>query len=139
MTDTKYKWYVLDIIVFLAINFFALRYLTSIGAIANAFSELDWTTIIILAFGVWRITDIITHEDVTEPIRAIFGNSEKGLNGFFAALFSCNACMGVWISMISFYLFLFFPTQTFIFMIIMSLSFFERFISKIYIFLEKRG
>jgi hypothetical protein len=147
--DSRYMYYLIDTLVFLLINAVIL---TKVNINLQAmFASLQWTTIILLALGVYRLTDIITQESVTEFIRAPFmdrtvdGNketweiSEHGIRGFFGILFSCNACMGVWVSMIVFYFFVFFPAETLVFMVIMALTGFERFFSKIYNFLEKRG
>lgn len=147
--DSKYIWYFLDTIVFLAINVWI--WMRFPAELQGVISMMSWTVIIILSLGIYRLTDIITQENVTEFMRAPFMNkrhendrvtwemSNHGLKGFFGNLFSCNACMGVWISMIVFYLFAIFPTPTLAFMIIMTLTCFERFLSKIYNFLEKRG
>ncbi len=107
---------------------------------------------VIMALGIYRLTDVITQESVTEIFRAPFMDkktmhdgtekwemSDYGFRGFLGTLLSCNACMGVWVSMIVIYFFLFAPNPTLIFMVIMTLTSFERFLSKIYNFLEKRG
>jgi hypothetical protein len=147
--DSKYIWYIIDIIIFLAINYYILTHLP--GSAIRALGDINWFTIFVFGLGIYRLTDVITHEDVTEIIRAPFMNkvvvdgvekweyAENGIRGFFGILFSCNACMGVWVSMIIFYLYIFFPIPTLIFVIIMSLTGLERFFSKIENFLAKRG
>ena len=114
--DSRYIWYAVDIIVFLSINIFILKkYSIDPGLF---FSSMQWITLFILALGVYRLSDIITQEGVTEVIRApfmdlvtedgkeVWKKSKQGFRGFWATLLSCNACMGVWMSMIVF-LFLF--------------------------------
>lgn len=147
--DSRYIWYLIDVIVFLTINFLILRNFGN--DIYTSISDLSWFHLLIIALGIYRLTDIITYENVTEFIRAPFMDkkvvdnkevweiSGYGFRGFWGTLMSCNACMGVWVSMIVVYLYLFLPTPTFIFLFIMSLTGFERFFSKFYNFLEKRG
>ncbi len=147
--DSRYSWYILDVIVFLAINLFILRFIGPEQILI--LSDTGWFQIIILALAMYRITDVITHENVTEVFRAPFmdrkmvdgketwENSTKGFRGFASGLVSCNACMGVWVSMILFYFYLFFPWSTMAFAFVMTLACLERFLSKIYNFLEKRG
>ncbi len=147
--DSRYIWYAVDIMVFLSINIFILtKYNIDPGLF---FSSIQWTTLFILALGVYRLTDIITQEGVTEVIRApfmdlviedgkeVWKKSKQGFRGFWATLFSCNACVGVWVSMIVFYSYLFFGIPVLVFMVIMSLTGFERFFSKLENFLSKRG
>jgi len=144
--DSRYGWYYVDLLVFLVLNILVLRY---IGMQPAALVEgIDWSIFIVLALGVWRLTDIITHEDVTEVFRAPFMDlaadgtwkiSTKGFRGAFGALVSCNACLGVWVAAIVVYAYFFFPLATLIVMGFMALSAFERFFSKIYNMLEKRG
>jgi hypothetical protein len=144
--DSRYVWYVVDALIFMAIN--VILWIFHAHEISNSLGFFDTFGITVFALGIWRLTDIITHESVTDFIRAPFMDqdaegkwvmSEKGFRGFAGTLVSCNACMGVWVSMIIFYLFVFFPIPTFAFMIIMTLTCLERFLSKIYNLLEKRG
>ncbi len=147
--DSRYVWYIVDGFIFILINilvwyYFPLELTVTLAALSSY-------VIFILALGIWRLTDIITHEKVTDFMRApfmiqkmekgeeVWVSNEKGFKGFCALLVSCNACMGVWVSLIVFYLFAFFPEFTLAFMIIMMLSCFERFLSKLYNVLEKRG
>jgi hypothetical protein len=136
-TRYKYAWYVIDTIVFIAINELIWAYHPD--ALRGALSGLGWSEIFILAMGAWRLTDIITHEGVTEFIREPFEGHEEGFRGFFGILVSCNSCMGVWVGMLAFYSYVLWPAPTLAFMVVMSLTFFERFFSKIYNVLEKRG
>ena len=147
--DSRYIWYVIDMIIFVAINV-AILFYTDID-IETAFSALSWPILFVLALGVYRLTDIVTQESVTEVFRAPFMDkkitngtetwemSETGFRGFLGTLTSCNACAGVWVSTVVFYMYIFFPVQTLVFMVIMTLTGFERFFSKVYNFLEKRG
>ncbi|GEM_PF-3260236 len=147
--DSRYRWYTIDILAFLILNIIILHYIDVQSA--PILQQLNWMVIFIFALGVYRLTDIITQENVTDILRAPFRDkkivndkevweiSDEGFRGFFGTLVSCNACMGVWVAMIIFYLFLLLPAATFTFMIIMALTGFERFFSKIYNFLEKRG
>jgi hypothetical protein len=148
--DSKYIWYFLDVIVFLVVNFLILRYLNLNKEIFPL--QINWTILTIFILGIYRLTDVITQENVTDFIRAPFMDkkidengketweySETGFRGFFGNLVSCNACMGVWVSMFIVYLYIFLPIPTIIFMLIMMFTSFERFLSKIYNFLEKKG
>ncbi len=148
--DSRYIWYMIDIVVFLGINLFLLFHFDI--PLTVLLRATPWTVIVILALGIYRLTDTITHEDVAKPLRELFyekhivedgrehwRTSTKGFKGFMGGLLSCNACLGVWVSMIVFYLYLLYPAPTLIFMIIMTLTCFERFLSKIYNVLEKRG
>ena len=147
--DSRYIWYMLDMLLFLAINAIILSSLNL--SLAEVLQRTSGLSLFFLIAGIWRITDVATHESVSDFIRAPFKDrkmvdgkevweiSERGFRGVAGTLVSCNACFGVWVSMIVFYLFLFFPTTTIMCMIILTLTFCERFISKIYNYLEKRG
>lgn len=132
--QSLYKWYLLDILVFALINLLIWHYQKI--EISAVLLGMDWMTLFILALGIWRLTDIVTHEHVTDVVRAPFEGAEYGFRGFLGTLVSCNACMGVWVSMIVFYCYLFFQAPTMAFMFIMTLTGFERFFSKIYNVLE---
>ena len=147
--DSRYVWYIIDGIIFILINVCIwYRFPLEVNA---ALANLNPYVIFISALGIWRLTDIITHEKVTDFIRApfmvqkiengeeVWVSHEKGFKGFCAMLVSCNACMGVWVALAVFYFFVFFPIFTLAFMVIMMLTCFERFLSKIYNVLEKRG
>jgi hypothetical protein len=147
--DSRYIWYLLDMIAFLSINYILLRNIpTTLSEFLAGFSAF---ALIVLVLGTYRLTDVITQESVTEVIRAPFMDkkvengketwvpAENGFRGFYANLLSCNACMGVWVSMAVIYLYIWFPLHTLIFMSIMALTCTERFLSKFYNFLEKRG
>jgi hypothetical protein len=147
--DSRHIWYLVDLVIFSLINILIWIYFEPL--IFERLSEFDWSMILLFAAGIYRLTDIITQESVTEIFRIPFmdvvpgSNPEKlevskeGFRGVLGVLVSCNSCAGVWVSMIVFYCFVFFPTPTIAFMIIMTLTFFERFFSKIYNVLEKRG
>ncbi len=142
-------------IAFAAVNIIAIYYAATTNPIVGlsdtrldfAISNLDWLTMLILALGIYRLTDIIVFEKVCEPFRLLFTEhgpdngrrmATKGLKGFLAQLFGCNSCTGVWVAMTVVYLFVFLPQPTFIFMVIIALTGFERFFSKIYNFLERK-
>ena len=85
-------------IIFVLANAAALYYLNG-PTLARVITRLNGLTFIILAIGTFRLTDIVTHEKVTEPLRAIFRDGDTaakgGLRGFLGQLFDCNSCLGV--------------------------------------------
>ncbi len=141
MKNSLYKWYIIDIVIFIAINFWTFK---SLGLSSNILQTFTVFELFIFGLGVWRLTDILTQEAVTEWVRAPFKNDKgedktEGIKGFFASLFSCNACFGVWMAMLMFYAYILWPHATGAFILVMALTGFERFFSKVYNFLEKRG
>lgn len=152
---SRLSWSIVAMVAFAAINLLAIYYAATTHPIDGlsdtrldfAISNLDWLTMLVLALGIYRLTDIVVFEKVCEPFRMLFTDmgpdnsrraSTKGLKGFLAQLFGCNSCTGVWMAMAVVYLFVFFPQPTFIFMVIIALTGFERFFSKIYNFLERK-
>jgi len=139
--DSKYPWYILDIVLFLAINILLWR---KIGSSIDTTDLLTPLKLFVFGLATYRLADIIATEGVTEVLRAPFMErrdstwtyATEGFRGFFGSLISCPACVGVWVAALLFYLYLFFPTAGSIFMILLCLSGFERFFSKIYNFFE---
>ncbi|MES2623565.1 MAG: DUF1360 domain-containing protein [Patescibacteria group bacterium] len=141
MTKTSYTgWSATALIFYIILNALGLYYANPYFHI-NA-TNISWITLFILGLGVYRLTDIILYEKVTEPVRNIFIHEEhaKGQSSFqkfINQLFSCNSCFGVWIATLTVYAYLFFPIATFIIMLIMALTGLERLFSKVVNKLEK--
>lgn len=157
--SSRFSWSIVAMIAFAAINAFALWYAAMTHPIEGladsrldiAIASLNWMTLLILALGVYRLTDIIVYEKVCEPFRMLFKDRVKGdhgiktrrdattgLKGFLASLINCNSCMGVWVAAGVVHFFIFMPRAAFIIMVIIALTGFERFFSKLYNFLERR-
>ncbi|HEY1037042.1 MAG TPA: DUF1360 domain-containing protein [Candidatus Paceibacterota bacterium] len=144
-----FGWDVVALLAFTLVNVAGLYYFRN--ELDLALSNLSWMTLLVLGLGVYRLTDIIVYEKVTQPIRFLFIGkafaeegkevhvSKRGLQAFFHQLFSCNSCMGVWVAALVVYLYILFPTPTFVAMIIFALTALERLFSKVYSFLEKKA
>ncbi|MEI6552944.1 MAG: DUF1360 domain-containing protein [bacterium] len=148
-TDSKYVWYMFDIIAFVVIIF------VNVWLWNKILYPVDWVSIMtpfklfIFGLATYRLADIITTETITDVIRAPFKDYKKeenhqgiwrlskyGFRGFFGTLLSCPSCMGVWVAMVLFYFYVFFPTWASALMIIMALTGLERFFSKFYNFFD---
>ncbi len=141
--DRKYKWYIIDVIVFSLINIFLWRIIVDNGINLDVLVFQNLTTLNFIIFGlaVYRLADIITKEYVTDFIRAPFvdiENDRTGFKDFAMGLLGCPSCMGVWVAMTLFYCYVFFPIPTSAVIIISALSALERYGSKIYNFFDNR-
>ena len=150
MKFTKdFSWYLLDMVVFTAINIVALYFLTDrIGWQTDLFAFFTPFRLVLFGLGVYRLADVIADEWVMHGIRALFEDEKEengkivrkpandGFRGLIASLIHCPSCVGVWVAMIFFYIVVFFPTIGTAIMAIMALSAMERVISKLYNLME---
>lgn len=140
---TQYtSWSIAALLFYTIANGFGLYYLQD--RLVPAFESLSWIILFILGLGIYRMTDIILFEKVTEPVRDIFVSDEKAskqssLQKFSTQLFTCNSCFGVWVATVVVYFYILFPIQTLVIMLIMALTGLERFISQACNILEKKG
>lgn len=123
-------------ITFVVINVLAVAFMSE--DIRAAYADMSGLTFIVLVLGVYRLTDIVTHEKIAEPFRGLFAGHGEGWRGFGRELFGCNSCLGVWIAMLVAYGYVIVPEATYVFMIIMALTGLEGFFSKIYNFFDRR-
>lgn len=143
--NSRYKWYIVDIIVFGALNYLAWQ---KIGNNVDLLAMITPFKLLLFGLATYRTADVISTESVTEIVRAPFmkkmpdNDSEheqpkdRGFKGFFGRLIGCPSCMGVWVAMALFYGYIFLPTATSAIIIIMALTALERFASKIYNFFD---
>lgn len=140
---TQYStWSIMALIFYTIANGFGLYYLQD--RLVPTIESVSWMTLFILGLGIYRMTDIILFEKVTEPVRDIFVSDEKtskqtALQKFSTQLFTCNSCFGVWVATVVVYFYILFPTQTLIIMLIMSLTGLERFLSQACNMMEKNS
>lgn len=156
----KYTWYLVDLAVFTIINIVLIWYMVqNITVRADLFDLFTPFKLVLFGLGVYRMADVISTENVTAGIRAFFVNEKNtvilpdstevtqigltqnviktsGFRAVIGDLISCPSCTGVWVAMILFYLYVFFPTIGTALLIIMALSAAERFLAKIYNLLE---
>lgn len=147
-----FGWYLLDMVVFTAINVVALYYLSErVGWQADLFALFTPFRLGLFGLGVYRMADVVTEEWVMHGIRALFEDEKEvdgkivrkpalyGFRGLIASLIHCPSCTGVWVAMILFYVFVFFPTVGTAILAIMALSALERFAAKLYNLMEAWG
>ena len=146
--DSKYTWYLVDILTFITVIFLNIWLWNRMRYPADWTEALTPFKLLIFGLATYRLADIITTERVTDVLRAPFKDKEilegkekwviskTGFRGFLGTLVSCPSCMGVWVSMFLFYFYVFYPTWASAFMIIMTLTAIERFASKIYNFFD---
>ncbi len=147
-----FGWYLLDMTVFTAINIVALYLLSlRVGWQADLFALFTPFRLVLFGLGVYRLADVIADEWVMHGIRGLFEDEKEengrivrkpaddGFRGLVASLIHCPSCVGVWVAMIFFYVYVFFPTVGTAFMAIMALSAMERFASKLYNLMEARA
>ena len=143
MHKTQYtNWSITALIFYTLANAVGLYYLQD--NLIPTINSLSWITIFILGLGIYRLTDIILFEKVTEPVRDIFVSDEKvskqsSLQKFSTQLFTCNSCFGVWVATVVIYFYIAFPIPTLIIMVIMAMTGLERFFSQLCNVLEKSG
>jgi hypothetical protein len=141
----KYKdmfpWLVLDMILFIVINWLLISKLNPHFEIIQYMSPIR---LLILGLAVYRAANIISNEFVTTPIRAYFVHDverngkiveeplEKGFRGFIGSLLYCPSCTGTWIAMIVVYSYIFNPAITSIVALLLALSALERFFAYIF-------
>ncbi len=127
--------------VFAAINIFfwnILAHRADAGITpADLLALLTPLKIAVFGLATYRLADIISTEEVTEVLRAPFMEKDAaGFRGFFSNLINCPSCTGVWAGMFLLYLYLFLPTAGSALIILLMLTAFERFASKIYNFFD---
>ena len=81
-----------------------------------AFSQTDWTLLLLLGLAAFRLTRLIVYDKITEPLRRPFFQEisetgadgeqeiylvpkEKGFTGWIGQLLSCFWCVGIWVSL----------------------------------------
>ena len=145
-SHSKYPWFILDILVFVAINAVVLWFLHTHGGFVL---PLDLFHLFVLGLAVFRGADIIANETITKPIRAPFVNIKeekekeievpktRGFRGSFGSLLYCPSCMGMWVAMVLVYSYMLWPSPTFVIVIILALSGVERVLTSSYNFIKK--
>ena len=143
--ETKYPWYILDIIIFIFINGVLL------WQIGGRLSEMhiSWVHIAAAGLAVFRAANMISNEVVTKPLREPFVNIEhkhgkdvevpkpRGFYGAMGSLIYCPSCTGTWIAMALFYAYVYWPGLTSAIIVILALSGLERLLTSTYNLLKK--
>jgi len=143
--SNKYFWYLLDILLFLAINIFLL------WKLQGRFSQIhfSWFELVVFGLAVFRAANIVSNEQLTKPLREPFVDEKpkdgkmvevpkkRGFTGAMGSLIYCPSCTGTWIAMVLVYSFILWPLPTEVVAIILALSGIERVWTSIYNFLKK--
>ena len=148
-TDSRYKWYVLNIFLFFFVNVFLLWQLSP------TISSLEFLRpyqLIIFGLAVYRGANIISNETVTKPLRRPFITTfkrygkeqekarERGFRGAMGMLLTCPSCTGVWVATTLVYGYLLAPAAMTIFTTLLALSAIERIIARVLeLFREKQS
>jgi hypothetical protein len=144
-SSNKHFWYILDLLLFAAINIFLLwKFSSRLSGIV-----FSWMDLVIFGLAVFRAANVISNEQVTKPLREPFVDEHDkgtktvevpkrvGLKGAIGSLIYCPSCTGTWVAMILFYLWILWPLPTKAVAIILALSGSERIFTSIYNFLKK--
>ena len=146
--DSKYPWYILDLVLFGALNVFLLWVVAP--RLENG-TVVDLRIIIILGLAVFRGAHVISNEKVTKPLREPFVENKiedgktvevplkYGARGALGNLLYCPACTGIWVSMLLIYSYIMWPRQVLILAIILALSAIERMLTVLFDFLKHRS
>lgn len=139
--DSKYPWYVFDVVIFIVVNIFALWW---IKPGLNVIDNFPPFIIVLLGLAVFRGADIVSNEPVLAPLREPFvrhihqhGKEIErpwrfGFRGAMGSLLYCPSCTGVWVAMALVYGYLIFPRVVIIVVVILAVSALERFLTSFY-------
>jgi hypothetical protein len=139
--NSKYPWFVLDVMIFVIINLLVLWWIKPLPNIVSHFSP--WF-ILLLSLAVFRGADVISNEAIFAPVREPFVRHvhqhdkeiEKplkfGFRGAMGSLLYCPSCTGVWVAMVLVYGYLMKPGVFSIIIIILAVSALERFLTSFY-------
>ena len=118
--------------VFLILIGLALYAFDTIGARVESLQDITVWEFVLLALAVFRLTRLFVYDSVSQWIRDIFldveevkdpvaeitlvyrSKPEKGIRRLFADLLSCPWCTGVWISLVTTFVYLMYPSTWFL-------------------------
>lgn len=126
-------WNVVFVVVFVALVFVGFRYLSQYEKLPSEISVFDF---FILTFAVFRLTRLITRDAITQFFRdwffdevvvrqidegertVVFEPSKREFSRTVAELLGCPWCAGIWVSLVSVFVFFAFPSSWILFLLL---------------------
>ncbi|MFA6047327.1 MAG: DUF1360 domain-containing protein [Parcubacteria group bacterium] len=111
-------WHFVSSIVFISLVILLTYYLEITGKIRYNISAFDSFILILATF---RLVRLLTYDSVTDYIRKYLGQFPTGLRKNLSDLINCPWCTGIWMSLITIFLYLAVP-YSWTFLLIMALA-----------------
>lgn len=132
MQESIKRWNMLAVGLFLALALLAFDYL----AANRLLLPLAFADVLILALGIWRLIRLLAYDNITLFLREAFLDvktvryaeegeatiervpSENSLKRTLAHLFGCPWCLGIWLALLSLFLYFAVPEMRLFFMLL---------------------